>query len=214
MHRETRQFGDGHGGRVTGITSYPDHHRATNATAVVLAHGAGTDMTNPLLVAILEALARHGYPSVRFNFPYKELGRRAPDPLPVLKECFRSVIAEVRATPQLSPGKLFIGGKSLGGRVASYLQAEGVPVSGLLFLGYPLHPAGKPERLRVDHLARITVPMLFLVGPATHCVGLTSSTRTCVDSPPRLRFTSLRTGITPLKCSSALAALRRTSPTS
>ena len=164
MHRETRQFGDGRGGHVTGIISYPDHHRATNATAVVLAHGAGTDMTNPLLVAILEALARHGYPSVRFNFPYKELGRRAPDPLPVLKECFRSVIAEVRATPQLSPGKLFIGGKSLGGRVASYLQAEGVPVSGLLFLGYPLHPAGKPERLRVDHLARITVPMLFLVG--------------------------------------------------
>lgn len=119
-------------------------------------------MENPLLVAVHEGLARSGFLSVRFNFPYKERGGRAPDRAPVLQTCFRSVIDQVRSAYR--PAHLFIGGKSLGGRMASHLAADGVSVDGLLFLGYPLHPPGKLDRLRTAHLSRITAPMLFFAG--------------------------------------------------
>jgi hypothetical protein len=121
-------------------------------------------MTNPLLVAVADALAEHGLPTVRFNFPYTERAGRRPDPAPVLEACYRAVVAQVRGDRELSARRLVIGGKSMGGRMASHLAAAGEAVDGLLFLGYPLHPAGKPEQLRVARLERIRAPMLFLAG--------------------------------------------------
>jgi hypothetical protein len=144
--------------------AYPAGFTAGRVPGVILAHGAGNDMTNPLLVAVHEGLARHGYLSVKFNFPYTEQGRRAPDPVPVLEACYRSLIAAVRTDEALRPPRLVIGGKSLGGRIASQLAAQGVAIDGVLLLGYPLHPPGKAEKLRVEHLTRITVPMLFFAG--------------------------------------------------
>jgi predicted alpha/beta-hydrolase family hydrolase len=119
-------------------------------------------MSNPLLVALHEGLADRGFLTVRFNFPYKERGRRAPDRAPVLEACFRGVVDQVRA--EYRPAHVFIGGKSLGGRMASHLAAAGLAVDGLVFLGYPLHPSGKPDQLRTAHLSRITAPMLFFAG--------------------------------------------------
>jgi len=130
--------------------------------AVILAHGAGNDMSTPLLVAVHEGLASAGLLTVRFNFPYKEKGGRAPDRTPVLEACFRSVVNQIRT--EYRPSRVFIGGKSLGGRMASHLAASRLAVDGLVFLGYPLHPPGKLARLRTAHLSRITAPMLFFAG--------------------------------------------------
>jgi uncharacterized protein len=164
MRLEARQFSDGRGDNVSGVVAFPDQHVAGRVAAVVLAHGAGNDMNSPLLVSVQHGLARAGWVVVRFNFPYKERGGRAPDPTAVLESCYRSVVAGVRADPELRPPKLVIGGKSMGGRMATHLAAAGAAVDGVLLLGYPLHPAGKPQQLRVEHLPRIRVPMLFLAG--------------------------------------------------
>jgi hypothetical protein len=162
MRHHARRFAIAEGRSVSGVLALPDPPGAE--AAVVLAHGAGNDMTNPLLVAVADALAGEGFPTVRFNFPYTERGGRAPDPATVLEACYRAVLAQVRADALLRGRRLVIGGKSMGGRMASHLAAGGEPVDGLVFLGYPLHPAGKPEQLRVAHLGRIAAPMLFLAG--------------------------------------------------
>ncbi len=164
LRRETRRLEDGRGGTVSAVIAYPDGFAAGRVPGVILAHGAGSDMTNPLLVAVHEGLGRQGYLSVTFNFPYTEQSRRAPDPAPVLEACYRSVMAAVRTDTALRLPHLVIGGKSLGGRIASQLAAQGEASDGVLLLGYPLHPPGKPEKLRVEHLTRITVPMLFFAG--------------------------------------------------
>ena len=162
MRHVARRFDIADAPPVSGVVTTGTDQRAE--TAVVLAHGAGNDMTAPLLVAVADGLATRGFPTVRFNFPYKERGGRAPDPAPVLERCYRSVLAQVRADPPLGARRLVIGGKSLGGRMASHLGAAGEAVDGLLLLGYPLHPASKPEQLRAAHLARVRAPMLFLTG--------------------------------------------------
>lgn len=148
-------------GTVSGAVSLPGGGRR-GITAVV-AHGAGTAMGHPFLVAFADGLAARGVAAVRFNFPYAERGDRAPDRAPVLEACYRAVLAAVRADPTLA-GRLVIGGRSMGGRMASHLAAAGEPADGLLFLGYPLHPAGRPRQLRAAHLPRIAAPMLFLTG--------------------------------------------------
>lgn len=117
-----------------------------------------------LLVGFSEGLSQAGIATLRFNFPYKERGGRAPDPMPRLLETYASAVAETRARATERP--LFLSGKSLGGRVASMLVADGEAVAGLVFLGYPLHPPGKPERARDSHLGSIDAPMLFIQGTA------------------------------------------------
>ena len=113
------------------------------------------------MVALAEALGAHGFDVVRFNFPYREKGSNRPDPMPVLKAAIGSVAARVR---DAKPGKLVIGGRSMGGRAASMLAADGFDCDGLLLLAYPLHPAGQPEKLRDAHLRRIEVPVLCFNG--------------------------------------------------
>jgi predicted alpha/beta-hydrolase family hydrolase len=137
-------------------------HRPAGAAraALVLAHGAGHGMDTPLLIDVGEALAERGVAVLRFNFPYMEAGRRAPDPQPRLEACYRAV-ADAVADEFDRP---FLGGKSMGGRIASHIVADGFPAGGLVFLGYPLHPPGRPERIRDAHLKRIEAPMLFLQG--------------------------------------------------
>jgi len=142
----------------------PGFRRGGRTPAVILGHGAGGDMTNPFLSTVQARLAREGFVAVKFNFPYTEARRRAPDPRPVLQRCYRAVVDAVLTDRRLAPPWIAIGGKSLGGRIASYVAAAGAPVRGLLFLGYPLHPAGRPERLRADHLPGIALPMLFVQG--------------------------------------------------
>jgi uncharacterized protein len=129
----------------------------------VLGHGAGTDFTNPLLRAVGRGLAARGFPAVAFNFPFSEAGRKRPDPAARLESAYRDVIAAVRSELGLQR-PLLLGGRSMGGRIASHLAADGVPCAGLVFLGYPLHPAGRPEKLRTAHWPRLRVPLLFISG--------------------------------------------------
>jgi len=153
------------GGAVSAVVALPPGFRRGGRTpAVILAHGAGGDMTNPFLSSVQTGLAREGFVAVKFNFPYTEARRRAPDPRPVLERCYRAVVDAVLADRSLGPPWIAIGGKSLGGRIASHLAAAGAPARGLLFLGYPLHPAGRPEQLRADHLPGVALPMLFVQG--------------------------------------------------
>lgn len=132
------------------------------AMTLVLAHGAGSDQDHPLLVALAEGLAARGIEVVTFNFLYSEAGRGAPNRPPVLEACWRAVLDAVRAR---RPGPVAIGGKSMGGRIASMVAAAGAgELAGVVLVGYPLHPPQKPEQLRVAHLPSVTAPMLFVQG--------------------------------------------------
>jgi len=130
--------------------------------ALVIAHGAGGTMDTPSIVTLQKALAAEGVAVARFNFLYAEKGKRAPDRQPALLACWRAVADRVRA--EAEPARLFLGGRSMGGRMATYLVAEGYPAAGLVLLAYPLHPPGKPDQQRKDHLPGIRVPMLFVSG--------------------------------------------------
>ena len=135
--------------------------------SVLLAHGAGADMHAPALVTVANALAAAGIPSLRFNYPYRSAGRRAPDRPPALEAATRAAIDELAARSGLPMERLVLGGRSMGGRFCSLVAADAVdpvPALGLLMLGYPLHPAGKPERRRDDHFDRVSCPVLFVSG--------------------------------------------------
>src|SRR5690348_5811228 len=139
--------------------------RPTDARLLyVLAHGAGAGMRHPFLEAISQRLAEQGIATLRYQFRYVEQRSRRPDPPAVAAATVRAAVVEAA---RLAPGlPLVAGGKSFGGRMTSTAQAEEpLPgVRGLVFLGFPLHPPGRPDDTRAEHLARVTIPMLFLQG--------------------------------------------------
>jgi hypothetical protein len=124
----------------------------------VFAHGAGGHRDDPGMLRLSGLLAGLGLDVVRFDFDYREKGSKRPDPMPVLKARMRDVVEKVREKP------LLIGGRSMGGRVATMLAADGIACDGLLLFAYPLHPAGQPQKLRDTHLAKIRVPVLCFNG--------------------------------------------------
>jgi predicted alpha/beta-hydrolase family hydrolase len=143
------------------------HYAPANpaATLLVLAHGAGAGQRHPFMVAFARGLAGSGVDVVTFNFPYIEQNRRLPDRAPILEACFRSAIGWARGVRRLGDRGTFIGGKSMGGRIATHLAAQGVDgVDGVVVLGYPLHPPGNPRQLRTAHLPAIAVPVLVVQG--------------------------------------------------
>lgn len=119
-------------------------------------------MDTPSIVDLQRRLAEGAVTAVRFNFLYAERGKRSPDRQPQLLACWRAVAEWARR--ELPPKRLFLGGRSMGGRMASYIVAEGYPVDGIFFLAYPLHPPGKRDRQRKEHLPNIRAPMLFVSG--------------------------------------------------
>jgi predicted alpha/beta-hydrolase family hydrolase len=132
------------------------------ARAVVLAPGAGAGQTHPFMTAFARALVARAISVVTFDFLYRAAGKRAPDRNDKLEACWRAALDVARtATGEARP---FVGGKSMGGRIASQLCAAGADVAGLVLLGYPLHPPKQPDKLRVEHLSRLTVPTLILQG--------------------------------------------------
>lgn len=151
--------GDGVG-RVTGRLLRPD-----GATALyVVAHGAGAGMHHPFLEGMAAALAERAIATLRYQFPYMEGRRKTPDPPERLRRTVRAAVAKAR---DLTPDLLLVaGGKSLGGRMTSSAQAEAVlpGVSGLVFLGFPLHAPKRPSNHRAAHLAAVEIPMLFIQG--------------------------------------------------
>jgi len=156
-------------GEVSACLLRPAEARAV----VVLAHGAGADMRHAFMASLAARLAARGLASLRFQFPYAEAGRRSPSPGPVLRATVRAALAEAA---RLLPGLAVVAaGKSMGGRMASLLAAEGgLAARGIVFYGFPLHAAGKPpDAERGEHLARVPVPMLFLQGTRDALADLT-----------------------------------------
>jgi predicted alpha/beta-hydrolase family hydrolase len=149
-------------GPVSGVYARPAGARST----IVVAHGAGAGMDHPFLTGFTRAMNDEGVATLRFNFPYIERGSRSPDRAPVAIAAWRAAFetARERANGSGAAEPIWASGKSFGGRMASMAVAEGMPAAGLVFLGYPLHAPGKPERVRDEHLYGIEVPMLFLQG--------------------------------------------------
>lgn len=155
--------------RVSALLQLPANAHA----CYVLGHGAGAGMEHPFMAAIAAELAAAGVATLRYQFPYMERGSRRPDPPQLCHAAVRAAVHEAaRAAPNVP---LFAGGKSFGGRMTSQAQAaSALPnVHGLIFLGFPLHPAGKPSADRAKHLFDVQIPMLFLQGTRDELADLT-----------------------------------------
>src|ERR1700731_869356 len=159
IHQAIRFEVDG-GGEVSALLERPENVQQL----LVLAHGAGAGMTHPFMESLSTELASVGFATLRYQFPYMEERRRIPDAPAILQATVR---AAIRAASQAAPDlPLFAGGKSMGGRMTSQAAAERSldGVTGLVFFGFPLHPPNRPGTTRAEHLAKVTVPMLFLEG--------------------------------------------------
>ena len=149
---------------------YPAAKKIRAGLTVLLGHGAGANQLSGFMRMFARGLAERGLDVMTFNFIYMEQGRSVPDQKPKLESCFRAVIEAIAKHRKLKANRLIVGGKSMGGRIASQVVAAreeeplAMDVSGLVFLGYPLHPPGNPAKLRVEHLEHIKKPMLFVQG--------------------------------------------------
>ena len=151
------------GGAVTALVYEAD---SRSGAALILAHGAGAGQQSPFMVQFAGALAALGIDAITFNFPYTEQKRRLPDKRPVLEACYGAIIATARASVASAGRLLVIGGKSMGGRIATHVAAAdpACPAAGLVLLGYPLHPPGRPTERRDAHLPAVGRPMLVVQG--------------------------------------------------
>jgi predicted alpha/beta-hydrolase family hydrolase len=145
-------------------TFYPAEISARGA--VLLAHGAGAGQQHPFMTAMARGLARRGLHVMTFDFPYVSAGRRAPDPPAVLEQAAADAHGALRARAEVGDLSVIVGGKSMGGRIASQAAARGLlpGVKGLFFLGYPLHQPGRAAQTRDKHLTGVPMPMLFVQG--------------------------------------------------
>lgn len=131
--------------------------------ALLLTPGAGASADSPALKAVEDAVSKHFFVE-RMDFPYRLAGRKAPDRAPVLVEAVKEGVAQLSEKSGVDPDRIFVGGRSMGGRMCSMAVAEGMPTAGLVLMSYPLHPPGRPDKLRVDHFGQIAVPALFVSG--------------------------------------------------
>lgn len=174
---------------------------------VLLAHGAGSDKDAPALKAVASSLADAGVPSLRFDYPYRVAKKRAPDRAPVLDRATRDAAAELAKRAGLPAERLVLGGRSMGGRYCSLIVGDEevpVPALGLLLLGYPLHPAGQPDRLRVDHFPRLRMPCLFVSGTRDSLAGRDALAKAAKAIKGKVTFHWLESadhGYRPLKAS-------------
>ena len=151
------------GMKVSGILSVPD--AGLKDTGVILAHGAGNDMNHPMLSFLAEGLADAGYLALRFNFVYREMGKKGPDNQELLSLAWKGACRFMAEHAEYRPKHIAAAGKSLGARIAAQLAAQGtLCAERLIFLGYPLHAPGRKDLPRDAHLYQIAIPMLFFAG--------------------------------------------------
>jgi len=152
-------------GSVSGLLAGPDHFNENSSTGIVFAHGMSNDMNHPSLQGVAQGLADLGYITLRFNFPYKDKGRKSADPDHRLIACWQAALDHLVHHSGHEVDTVVAAGKSLGARIASLAAASGeITPHHIIFLGYPLHAPGRKESLRDAHLPAITVPMLFFEG--------------------------------------------------
>ena len=152
-------------GNVSAVLSGPDQLSDSNKTGVVIAHGAANDMNNSLIVAVADSLAAAGYTTLRFNFPYKEKGKKSPDTEPTLIRTWQGAVTHLLNNERFPVDRVAAAGKSMGGRIASQMvAADQMAVEALIFLGYPLHAPGRTDKLRDSHLYEIKNRMFFFAG--------------------------------------------------
>jgi predicted alpha/beta-hydrolase family hydrolase len=144
---------------------YPAAKKNRTGVTIILGHGAGADQMSGFMRMAAEGLAARGLDAMTFNFVYKEKRKSVPDPKAKLESCYQAVIQGAQQNKKLKGNQLVIGGKSMGGRIASQVAAaDAAGIAGLVYLGYPLHPPGRPDKLRDEHLPSIKAPMLFVQG--------------------------------------------------
>jgi hypothetical protein len=153
-------------GQHTTALLYAAQVSARRPATLMLAHGAGAPQRHPFMAGFARALSERGLDVVTFNFLYTEQRRKVPDRMPQLVACYRAAIDATRAAVPSARERLFIGGKSMGGRAATHVAAEddALALAGIVLLGYPLHPPGRPDRVRDAHLPNVRRPMLFVQG--------------------------------------------------
>lgn len=150
--------------QLSAVLGVPQWWPTGMRVGAVFAHGSSRDMNDTVLVELQRELTERRILTLRFNFPFGEAGKKRADAVPVLRRAYRDAIALLSRDPMAAPAHLFLGGKGLGGRIAADLAATGTRVDGVFFLGFPLHPQGKPEKADPEPLFRIISPMLFLQG--------------------------------------------------
>ncbi|MBI9075023.1 MAG: dienelactone hydrolase family protein [Desulfatibacillum sp.] len=176
---------------VSAVISAPENGFRPEKWAIVLAHGAGNDMNHSMMEALATGLARAGHLAMRFNFPYREEGRKRPDGQKRLEQAWLAAFRYLKNHPNFRPQNMVAAGKSMGGRVASQLQADGVlEANRLILYGYPLHAPGKKEEPRCPHFKNINTPSLFFAGTRDSLCDLKTLRRNLVliPTPPKLEI--------------------------
>ena len=149
---------------VSAVLGIPRWWPTGSRVSVVLAHGSPGNHSDPLIEYLHRDLTERRYLCLRFNFPFAEAKKRRPDPPQTLRRTFRAAVDALSRDPTAAPGHLFLAGKGLGAQTATDLSVSRIRAEGLILMGYPLHPQGKPERLQADQLYRVVAPMLFMQG--------------------------------------------------
>ena len=176
-------------GEVSAVLGIPRWWPTGSRVSVVFGHSATGDFSEASIVALHRELTERRYLCLRFNFPFAEARKRRPDSMAVLRRCFRAAVGVLARDPTAAPAHLFLAGKGLGAQVAAELSISRVRADGLIFMGYPLHPAGQPERVDAEQLYRVVAPMLFLQGTRDrYCdVDLLRRTLSHVGAPTALQ---------------------------
>lgn len=164
---------------VSGVLGVPEWWPTGSRIGVVLAHGSGRDLDDPLVAALQHGLTERKYLALRFNFPFAQAKRPRPDPLPVLERVFRLAVAVLARDPSAAPAHLFIGGIGIGAQAAIQCAASRLRVDGVFALGYPLHARDNPQKnLKAEALFRVVSPMLFVQGTRDRTCDLDTLRRT------------------------------------
>ncbi|PLX82814.1 MAG: hypothetical protein C0617_13150 [Desulfuromonas sp.] len=159
---------------ISAVLAQPEDATEKRPAAVLIAHGAGGNMDHEFIVTVAEGLTAAGLATLRFNFPFSEERRKAPDTPRKLYAAWRAAFDFMSGEKGPCPSRIVVSGKSMGGRIASQMVAEGLlPADGLILFGYPLHPPGKPEKLRDGHLRQVRIPTLFVSGTRDALCDLT-----------------------------------------
>lgn len=155
---------------VRGVVGTPEWWPSGHRIGIVLAHDTDGSIDAEKLVELQQSLAERGNLTLRFNFPYTQAGKKRPDPPAILERTYKAATATLLNDRENAPARLVIGGFGLGARVAASTVSQGLKVDGILCLGFPLHPSGKPNQQRAEALFRIICPMLFVQGARdAHC---------------------------------------------